>query len=151
MLKTSTAFKTSSRSLNRDAGRIDSGDSTNIDDKVQPAERRVDRILQAINENVPLDQVVSNASKCDSPQHGTFQPEPVQTRDELTLAEIDALLRSSGTAVQDVHCDVEESAVILTGQVRRYHHLQIVLQIAMRCRAGREIINRIGVDSNAIS
>lgn len=149
MLKTSSVLKTSIHSANRDTCNPDPGEFAKVESRIPSMERGLDRLLNSINENAIQDHA-ANSPKCDSRQLDGCVTESAPTREELAMAEIDALLRNSGTATQHVHCDVEEAALILTGRVRRYHHLQIVLQIAMRCREGREIVNKIGVDTNLI-
>ena len=59
--------------------------------------------------------------------------------------EIKAALTTAAYPLKNVDCQVEQNRVILSGRVRRYYYVQLVLRMAQRHCAGRKIINQIQV------
>ncbi len=76
-----------------------------------------------------------------------FTPLALQPRPhEPTIAEdvVRAFL-NSGYPLHHVSCHVDDSKLVLHGQVNRYYYLQVAIQIALRMGEGRRIVNNVEV------
>ena len=150
MLNIPAGLSTGSRMANRDTRNADRADTLETGD-CRHDKQRTERVLHIKSENPHLGQSHECLVTNERLDMISASASSLPTQEQLTFAEIDAQLRRSGVITENVQCEVQTSTVILSGRVRRYHHLQIVLHIAMRCRDGRRIVNKIHVGGIADS